>query len=230
MAISSNIRLHHRTMELFLFSIILSSGLGLTSLHHIILTANAQNVTATETPQSNSKLDFRLSLRDLMTEQAAYTRNEILSVLGDLPDSDAVMQRLLKVQQDIANATVPYYGQETAKKLGDLLNQYATIPIEGLKELRIGNAIGSQQRLEDWRIVADQISTLLAETNPAHPQSEWKALFDNHIELARTQALDRRLDNYTGDIEAFDGFLPQSLKIADTLADSIITKFPDKFQ
>lgn len=230
MAISSKIRLHNRTIELFLFSIILSSGLGLTSLNHILLTANAQNVTATEASQSDSKLDFRLSLRNLMTEQAVYTRNEIISVLGDLPDSDAVMQRLLKVGQDIANATVPYYGQETAKKLGDLLNQYTTIPVEGLNELRIGNAIGSQQRLEDWRIVADQISTLLAETNPAHPQSEWKALFDNHIELARTQALERRLNNYTADIEAFDEFLPQALKIADTLADSIITKFPDKFQ
>ena len=220
-----------RTSVLLLLSIVLSSALGLTSFPNRILSVNAQNETATsQPPQTNSKLDFRLLLRTLLFQQAAYVRNEILSILGDLPDTDPVFQRLLKVEQDIANATVPYYGEETAKKLGALLTDYVSLPIEGLKELRIGNGVGADQRVKDWLDTADKLATLLAESGPSHPKSEWNDLFSTQIELARQQAVDRRLSNFTGEIEAFDQFVTQSLKIADTLADSITTQFPNKFQ
>ena len=81
------------------------------------------------------------------------------------------------MEQDIANATVPYYGEETAKKLGALLTDYVSLPIEGLKELRIGNGVGADQRVKDWLDTADKLATLLAESGPSHPKSEWNDLF-----------------------------------------------------
>lgn len=222
-------QIHTRPVVLLTFMIVLLSGLGLTTFPYQVLDVHAQNqTTTTSAPQSNSKVDFRLFLRTLFFQQAAYVRNEIISILGDEPDADPVLKRLLKVEQDIANSTAPYYGEETAKKLSGLLNDYVSIPIEGLKELRIGNGVGADQRVKDWLDTADKIATLIA--SPSHPKSEWNALLGVQIELARQQAVDRRLSNYTGEIEAFDGFLMQSLKIGDTLADSIITQFPNKFQ
>jgi hypothetical protein len=55
---------------------------------------------------------LRLDMRMLWEEHITYTRNYIISALGDLPDQDAVAKRLLRNQDDIGNAIKPYYGED----------------------------------------------------------------------------------------------------------------------
>src|SRR5689334_24464363 len=54
--------------------------------------------------------DLRVAMRKLWEDHITYTRNYIISAVGDLPDANDVLQRLMKNQEDIGSAIKPYYG------------------------------------------------------------------------------------------------------------------------
>src|SRR5262245_37916554 len=66
-------------------------------------------------------VDTRMAMRKLWEDHITYTRNYIISALANLPDGDAVAQRLLKNQDDIGDAIKPFYGADAGKKLAALL-------------------------------------------------------------------------------------------------------------
>jgi hypothetical protein len=57
-------------------------------------------------------------------DHTVYTRLYITSAFADLPDAQAVAGRLLRNQEDIGNAIVPFYGKDAGNKLTDLLKQH----------------------------------------------------------------------------------------------------------
>src|SRR5215216_1861890 len=74
---------------------------------------------AQDTPISTQ--DFHDAMRKLWEDHITWTRLYIVSVAADLPDTDAVAERLLQNQTDIGNAVRPIYGNEAADQLTQLL-------------------------------------------------------------------------------------------------------------
>jgi hypothetical protein len=74
--------------------------------------------------------DARAMMRKLWEDHITYTRNYIISALGDLPDADAVAKRLLRNQDDLGNAIAPFYGEEAGLKLAALLKEHIMIATE----------------------------------------------------------------------------------------------------
>ncbi len=93
-----------------------------TALFLLCVVATAQAATATSMGGTSSAaaVEVRMAMRQLWEEHIVYTRNYIISDLADLPDKDAVAQRLLRNQDDIGNAIKPYYGDEAGNKLSKL--------------------------------------------------------------------------------------------------------------
>src|SRR5262245_46154286 len=54
-------------------------------------------------------------------------------------DADAAAARLLRNQDDIGNAIVPYYGEDAGRKLTDLLKQHILIAVELVGAAKSGN-------------------------------------------------------------------------------------------
>ena len=59
-----------------------------------------------------------------------WTRQYIVAAVGGTPDADAAAARLLKNQEDIGNAVVPFYGEGAGTALTDLLKQHIMIAVE----------------------------------------------------------------------------------------------------
>src|SRR5262245_21420385 len=64
---------------------------------------------------------FHDTMRKLWEDHITWTRLYIVSVAADLPDTDAVATRLLQNQTDIGNAIRPFYGDDAANQLTQLL-------------------------------------------------------------------------------------------------------------
>ena len=71
-----------------------------------------------------SREPVRIALRKLWSDHVIWTRQYIVAAVAGTPDADAAAGRLLKNQEDIGAAFVPYYGQ-AARRSSDRAAQAA---------------------------------------------------------------------------------------------------------
>jgi hypothetical protein len=64
------------------------------------------------------------AMRRLWADHVIWTRQYVVAAVGGYPDADAAAARLLKNQEDIGNAVVPFYGESAGTALTDLLKQH----------------------------------------------------------------------------------------------------------
>ena len=70
------------------------------------------------------------ALRRLWADHVIWTRQYVVATVGDAPDAEAAGGRLLKNQEDIGGAIVPFYGSDAGQALTDLLKQHIMIAVD----------------------------------------------------------------------------------------------------
>ena len=91
---------------------------------------------------AQSEVDLRNAMRQLWEEHIVYTRNFIISSVGDLEDTGKIAERLLRNQDDIGNAIKPIYGEEAGNKLAALLREHILIAADIVKAAKAGDSEG----------------------------------------------------------------------------------------
>lgn len=172
---------------------------------------------------------LRASLRRLWADHAIWTRQYIVAFAGDAPDAGEAANRLLKNQEHIGNAIVPFYGQAAATQLTDLLKQHILIAVDLLKAAKAGDDAEFQRQDQKWSQNAEEIATLLSSANPYWPQRDVLDLLNVHLKLTKDEAVARLSGKWEEDVAAFDDIFTEILTVSDTLADGIISQFPDRF-
>lgn len=162
-------------------------------------------------------------------DHTVYTRLYIVSAFADLPDAQAVAGRLLKNQEDIGNAVVPFYGKDAGKKLTDLLKQHIMIATEVVAAAKMGNQAKFAESDKKWTANADDIAVFLSSANPNWPKKDAADLLHLHLQLIKEFATARLAKNYDEDIKHLDEYFTEGMLIADTLSEGIIKQFPGKF-
>ena len=90
----------------------------LFSAFHVFATSEEHNRNMTCNPTTTK---LKMEERRLWSEHVFWTRNLIISDIANLPDKQAVLQRLLRNQDDIGNSIKPYYGDKVGNQLTKLL-------------------------------------------------------------------------------------------------------------
>ena len=86
------------------------------------------------------------AMRRLWADHVIWTRQYIVAAVGGHPDADAAAARLLKNQEDIGNAVVPFYGEDAGAGLTDLLKQHIMIAVELIEAAKAGDQASSRKR------------------------------------------------------------------------------------
>jgi hypothetical protein len=178
---------------------------------------------------TQSEVDLRNAMRQLWEEHIVYTRNFIISSLGDLEDTGKVAERLLRNQDDIGNAIKPIYGEEAGKKLAALLRDHILIAADIVKAAKAGDNDGVAKGQKKWIENADAIAEFLGGANPNWPKQVLKDMLYKHLAYTTTEVVSRIKKDWDADIEAYDKGHVHMLMFADTLTDGIIKQFPKKF-
>lgn len=178
---------------------------------------------------SPSVLSIKLAMRRLWSDHVIWTRDYVVAAIAGSPDADAVAGRLLRNQDDIGNAIVPFYGGDAGKALTHLLRQHIMIAVELVDAAKASD----QEKFADadrrWERNAVDIATFLSGANPNWPEKDVVDLLNQHLVLTKNEAVARLEKRWDDDIDAFDQIFTEILTVADVLADGIIKQFPAKF-
>ena len=176
-----------------------------------------------------SRSDVRTAMRKLWEEHITYTRNYIISALADLPDKDAVAQRLMKNQDDIGNAIVPFYGAEAGKKLTSLLRDHIGIATEVVAAAKAGDKAKLDAAQAKWSANGKDIAAFLAGANPNWNKAKLEAALQKHLDLTSGEVVGRLQKDWAADIRSYDEGHAHMMMFADTLTDGIAKQVPSKF-
>jgi hypothetical protein len=189
-----------------------------------------KQVSQNSTCITPSEEDLRLSLRTLWIEHVIWTRLAIMSLASGSDDKDPVLTRLLKNYGDIANGVKPFYGNENGDKYGNLIKEHLLIAAELVEAAKAGNNTAVTDADNRWHENANKIAAFENSINPNLKIQDRKNMWDNHLNLTRTEAVAILTKDYPTSISTFDMIEQQAMMMADSLTNAIVEQFPDKFR
>jgi hypothetical protein len=170
-----------------------------------------------------------VGMRKLWADHVFWTREYIVAAVAGTPDADAAAGRLLRNQEDIGNAIVPFYGPAAGKALTDLLKQHIMIAVDLIAAAKAGNDAKFKDADARWTANAADIATLLSGANPNWPKKDLVDLLNLHLNLTKGEAVARLKKDWKADVQAFDDIFTEINTVADALTGGIMRQFPDKF-
>lgn len=172
---------------------------------------------------------LKAALRRLWADHVIWTRQYVVAAVGNAPDAGAAAGRLLKNQEDIGGAVVPFYGPAAASALTDLLKQHILIAVDLIEAAKSGDTETFAVLDAKWDHNAEEIADLLSGANPNWPRKDVVDLLGLHLMLTKQQVVARLEERWDADVEAFDQIFTEILTVADVLADGIVKQFPTRF-
>ena len=164
---------------------------------------------------SNAAWSLKTNLRKLWADHVIWTREYLVAAIAATQDAQAAAGRLLKNQEHLGNAIVPYYGQAAGNGLTDLLKQHILIAVDLIAAAKAGQQEKFQEHDLRWTQNALDIAAFLAKANPNWP--------------AKNEAVARLTGKWEEDVAAFDDIFTEIMTVSDTLSEGIIKQFPDRF-
>jgi hypothetical protein len=178
---------------------------------------------------SNAAWSLRTNMRKLWADHVIWTREYLVAAIAATQDAPAAAGRLLKNQEHLGNAIVPYYGQAAGNALTDLLKQHILIAVDLIAAAKAGQQEKFQEHDQRWTQNALDIAAFLAGANPNWPAKDVADLLNLHLTLTKNEAVARLTGKWEEDIAAFDDIFTEIMTVSDTLSEGIIKQFPDKF-
>lgn len=213
----------------------MKTRIGLTAFLAVLLAASSQSFgmgksSKMHSSEMNPKIELKLAMRVLWQDHLNYTRNYIISAVAELPDIDFVSKRLLKNQDDIGDAIIPFYGTQAGNKLTSLLREHIMIATEVVKAAKGGDKKQLAIAQEKWTANSKEMAVFLNNANQNWPQKELEKMLQTHLDLATDEVVGRLTNDWAKDIKAYDEGHHHMLMYADMLTEGIIMQFPAKFK
>jgi len=181
-------------------------------------------------PTKKTHTQLTLEMRKLWEQHIIYTRNYIICAIANLPDTEAIAARLLRNQDDIGNAFMPYYGEAAGSKLTVLLRDHIMIASEVVKAAKSGRKAAVDSIEAKWSANSRDVANFLCSVNPNWPLKEMKEMLQDHLNLTTGEVVGRLAKDWAKDISSFDEGHDHMMMFADILTDGIVKQFPEKFK
>lgn len=186
-------------------------------------------------PISDPKIDpakvgaLRDDLRHLWRDHASLTRNLIISVAGKLPDTAEATSRLLKNQDEIADAMREYVGDEVADQVGKMLRDHVMLTSDMLAAAKGTDASKTEKAKSAWYNSGDDLAKYLGSANPSWQQADLQRMIRAHLEATWDEAAARMAGRWADDLAAYDRVAAGVMDMSDALGRGIVETYPEAF-
>jgi hypothetical protein len=178
---------------------------------------------------NETEFSLTRAMERLWTDHVVWTRQYVIAAVDERPEVETATARLLKNQEDIGGAIVPFYGAEAGGQLTDLLKQHIMIAVDLVASAKAGDKENFALHDKRWDDNAADIARFLSGANPNWPEKAVVDLLSVHLALTKDEVVARLEGDYAKDAETFDQILTEILTLADALSEGIIKQFPEKF-
>jgi hypothetical protein len=189
----------------------------------------AQDHAKMPSMHTGASADLKQDMRKLWSDHVVWTRDYIVSAVGDQPDAQAAAGRLMKNQEDIGAAVAAYYGKPAGEKLTSLLKEHISIAVDLIKAAKAGDQTAQSSADVKWHRNGDEIADFLSKANPNWPRATLVEMMNTHLATTTNEVVARLTKNWDGDVKAFDAVYAHILTMSDALSDGIVKQFPAKF-
>ena len=179
---------------------------------------------------SDPSWSLRRAMDRLWIDHVQWTRNFVIAGLSGTKDAGVAAARLLRNQEDIGNAIVPFYGEHAGAGLTLHLKQHILIAAE-MVELAHAKQFGERfEELEkSWSQNAAHIAGFLGGLNPHWPVADVEDLLAQHLALTLKEVQARFEHDWEADVQAFDDILTEILTMSAALSNGLVAHFPERF-
>lgn len=141
--------------------------------------------------------------KHLWGEHVCYTRNAIISLLNGTSDIDAISERLMENQDDIAELLYPYYDRNDVEAYSSVLKEHVSLAVALINAVKAGD--DTAEATKAWYDNGEKMITWMENENPYYwSRVVTKPLWNDHLKLTLDQVNNRLREDWSGDIEAFD--------------------------
>ena len=179
--------------------------------------------------ETDAKVSLQRAMHRLWVDHVVWTRQYVTSAIAGSPDTGAAANRLLKNQEHIGNALVPFYGEQAGAIVTGALKQHIMIAVDIIDAALKGDQDRFAEADRKWDENAAAIAKYLGSVNPYWPEKDVQDLLALHLSLTRREVVARLEKQYETDIAAFDDIMTEIFTLADVLASGIMQQFPFKF-
>lgn len=188
------------------------------------------SVVAPDPLTKSSYRDLDDSMQKLWADHMQWTFATVDAYFNNQGALQAQLGRLLKNQEDIGAAIVPYYGQAAGDQLTLLLKAHINGAVPVLQAAKEGNQSALEQAIADWRQNAEEISDFLTSANPKYwEKSHMRLHMDDHITQTIAYSVDLLKQDYSQAVIDYDIAFNNMMHFSKTLALGIAYQYPDKF-
>ena len=202
---------------------------GVIALAFVAVAACATAAMSTATSPSPASAQLHDAMRRLWSDHVVWTRLYIVSAVAGDASAQTAANRLLRNQEDIGNAIVPYYGAAAGTQLTNLLKQHILIAVDLVTAAKAGDQAKVADADRRWHANADDLTTFLSGANPNWPKATVLSMLNQHLALTTQEATARIQGRWSDDAATFDSIFNQILGMADALSDGIVKQFPNRF-
>jgi len=139
----------------------------------------------------------------LWNEHICYTRNAIISLLNGTKDLDAVSDRLMKNQEDIAELLYPYYDRNDVDAYTAVLKEHVVLAVSLVNKIKTGE--DTTEATKAWYDNGDKMLTWMENENSYYwSRIVTQPLWNDHLKWTIDEATNRVKEDWVADIETFD--------------------------
>ena len=188
-------------------------------------------VIATKSPvTSDSYRKMDNAMHKLWADHMQWTFATVDAYFNNPGGLNAQLTRLLKNQEDIGAATVPFYGQAAGDQLTVLLNAHINGAIPVLEAAKNSDNAALTKAVADWHANAQEIADFLSAANPENwEQAHMRTHMDDHITKTIDYSVALLQKNYDQAIIDYDIVYSDMMHMALSLSEGIGNQFPSKF-
>jgi len=181
-------------------------------------------------PHNAGQVAFHDQMRKLWEDHITWTRLAIVGAVDELPDTALTVDRLLRNQDDIGAAIVPFYGEKAGHDLSVLLREHINTAVELILAAKSGDTSGFEDAKVRWYANGDQIADFLAAANPRFwPRDVMRDAMRMHLDQTLAEAAHRIAGDHAAEIADYEEVHAHILMMADLLSAGIMQQFPSHF-
>ncbi len=195
-------------------------------------TQSCKKEVVTINPTTTEKYkEFSSAMQKLWADHMQYTYATVDAYFNQPDALTASLNRLMKNQEDIGAAIVPYYGQDAGNQLTTLLKGHINGAVPVLAAAQSGDQAALDKAVSDWRQNGKEIADFLSNANPENwKQEHMRMHMDDHLTKTIAYAVNLLQKDYTAAVANYDeAFKDMVIHFAPSLADGIAKQFPNKF-